>query len=57
MSRAISEGAGKRYGLERVCRVLDFPRSTIYEQQAQARLSYLLPAAFRQQYLQQRTTA
>jgi transposase InsO family protein len=34
MSRAISEGAGKRYGLERVCRVLDFPRSTIYEQQA-----------------------
>ena len=34
MSRAISEGAGKRYGVERVCRVLDFPRSTIYEQQA-----------------------
>ena len=34
MSRAISEGAGKPYGLERVCRVLDFPRSTIYAQQA-----------------------
>ena len=29
-----SEGAGKHYGLERVCRILDFPRSTIYEQQA-----------------------
>lgn len=34
MSRAISEGAGKPYGLERVCRVLAFPRSTIYAQQA-----------------------
>ena len=34
MSRAISEGAGKPYGLERVCRVLDFSRSTIYAQQA-----------------------
>ena len=34
MSRAISEGAGKPYGLERVCRVLGFPRSTIYAQQA-----------------------
>ena len=34
MSRTISEGAGKPYGLERVCRVLDFPRSTLYEQQA-----------------------
>ena len=34
MSHAISEGAGKLYGLERVCQVLDFPRSTIYAQQA-----------------------
>ncbi len=34
MSRVISEGAGQSYGLERVCRVLDFPRSTIYAQQA-----------------------
>ena len=34
MSRAISEGAGKPYGLERVCRVLGFPRSTIYARQA-----------------------
>lgn len=34
MSRAISAGAGKPYGLERVCRVLEFPRSTIYAQQA-----------------------
>ena len=34
MSRAISEGAGKPYGLERFCRVLGFPRSTIYARQA-----------------------
>ena len=34
MSRAISEGAGKPYGLERVCRVLGFPRSTLYARQA-----------------------
>jgi transposase InsO family protein len=35
MSREISAGAGKPYGLERVCQVLEFPRSTIYAQQAQ----------------------
>lgn len=34
MSREASEGVGKPYGLERVCRVLEFPRSTIYSQQA-----------------------
>jgi transposase InsO family protein len=34
MSRETSDGAGKTYGLERVCRVLEFPRSTIYAQQA-----------------------
>lgn len=34
MSREISAGVGKSYGLERVCRVLEFPRSTIYAQQA-----------------------
>ena len=34
MSRQTSEGAGKRYGLKRVCRVLEFPRSTLYAQQA-----------------------
>ena len=34
MSGEISEGSGKIYGLERVCRVLEFPRSTIYAQQA-----------------------
>jgi hypothetical protein len=34
MSRAISEAAAKPYDLERVCRVLDFSRSTIYVQQA-----------------------
>jgi len=34
MSRQTSEGAGKRYGLKRVCRVLEFPRSTLYDRQA-----------------------
>jgi putative transposase len=34
MSRETSEATGKVYGLERVCRVLEFPRSTIYAQQA-----------------------
>ncbi len=34
MSCESSEGTGKSYGLERVCRVLEFPRSTIYAQQA-----------------------
>ena len=34
MSRETSDGTGKTYGLERVCRVLEFPRSTIYAQQA-----------------------
>ena len=36
MSCETSEGAGKPYGLERVCRVLELPRSTIYAQQARA---------------------
>lgn len=34
MSRETSAGTGKPYGLERVCRVLESPRSTIYAQQA-----------------------
>ncbi len=34
MSRQTSEGAGKRYGLKRVCRALEFPRSTLYDRQA-----------------------
>ena len=34
MSRTISAGTGKPYGLERVCRVLGFPRSTIYAARA-----------------------
>lgn len=34
MSRETSVATGKPYGLERVCRVLAFPRSTIYAQQA-----------------------
>jgi len=33
MSRETSDGAGQPYGLERVCRVLEWPRSTIYAQQ------------------------
>lgn len=33
MSCETSAGAGKSYGLERVCRVLEFPRSTIYAQE------------------------
>jgi transposase InsO family protein len=34
MSQTTSPGTGKPYGLQRVCRVLEFPRSTIYAQQA-----------------------
>ena len=34
MSRETSAGTDRPYGLERVCRVLEFPRSTIYAQQA-----------------------
>jgi len=34
MSGETSETTGKPYGLERVCRILAFPRSTIYAQQA-----------------------
>lgn len=36
MSQATSTESGKPYGLERVCRVLEFPRSTIYAQRARA---------------------
>lgn len=36
MSQAISTESGKPYGLERVCRVLEFPRSTIYAHRAKA---------------------
>jgi hypothetical protein len=32
MSKTTSPSVGKPYGLERVCRVLDIPRSTIYAQ-------------------------
>lgn len=34
MSQTTSPGTGKPYGLERVCRVLGYPRSTLYAQQA-----------------------
>ncbi len=34
MSRETSEAMGRRYGLERVCQVLEFPRSTIYARRA-----------------------
>ena len=45
MSRETSKGAGHLYGLERVCRVLEFPRSTIYAQLAResARVVPFLP--------------
>ena len=43
MSGATSAGTGKSYGLERVCRVLDVARSTIYAQQATAKVVPLRP--------------
>jgi putative transposase len=45
MSRETSIGTGKPYGLERVCRVLKLPRSTIYAQQAResAKVAPLFP--------------
>jgi transposase InsO family protein len=44
MSCETSAGAGKPYGLERVCRVLEFPRSTIYAQRQAAKVVPLHPA-------------
>jgi transposase InsO family protein len=46
MSRETSAGAGKPYGLERVCRVLAFPRATIsaQEQRQTANVVPLRPA-------------
>ncbi len=46
MSQTTSPGTGKPYGLARVCRVLAFPRSTIYAQQARenAKVAPLHPA-------------
>ena len=41
MSGETSEGVGKPYDLERVCRVLEFPRSTIYAQQARESVKVL----------------
>lgn len=38
MSRETSDATGKSYGLERVCRVLEFPRSTIYAQSQAAKV-------------------
>lgn len=43
MSRETSPQTGKRYGLQRVCRVLEFPRSTIYAQQVRAKVVALHP--------------
>ena len=43
MSRETSEEVGKPYGLERVCRILEYPRSTIYAQQASAKVMTLFP--------------
>jgi putative transposase len=36
MSHEISVSAGKSFGLQRVCQVLEFPRSTIYAVRARA---------------------
>jgi putative transposase len=36
MSHEISVSVGKPFGLQRVCQVLDFPRSTIYAVRARA---------------------
>ena len=46
MSCETSTSAGKPYGLERVCRVLEFPRSTIYAQEKRlaAKVVPLYPA-------------
>ena len=44
MSRETSAGAGQPYSLERVCRVLEFPRSTIYAQRPAAKVVPLQPA-------------
>jgi transposase InsO family protein len=43
MSQTTSVGTGKSYGLKRVCRVLEFPRSTIYAQQAATKVVPLRP--------------
>ena len=43
MSQATSVGTGKPYGLQRVCRVLDFARSTIYARQAATKVVPLRP--------------
>ena len=43
MSRETSEEVGKPYGLKRVCRILEYPRSTIYAQQASAKVMTLFP--------------
>lgn len=37
MSRAISPSAGKPYGLGRVCRLWEVPRSTMYAQRVKGR--------------------
>ena len=42
MSRETSVGAGKPYGLARVCRVLELPRSTVYAQ-AQRQAAKVVP--------------
>ncbi len=38
MSAETSPGTGKRYGLQRVCGVLEVPRSTIYAQRVRAQV-------------------
>lgn len=41
MSQACSISVGKTYGLHRVCRVWDVPRSTVYEHRSRARTQHV----------------
>ena len=43
MSAESSPETAKRYGLQRVCRVLDVPRSTLYTRRARAKVVPLHP--------------
>ncbi|OYV78058.1 MAG: hypothetical protein B7Z66_00345 [Chromatiales bacterium 21-64-14] len=43
MGRKTSPGTGKLYGLERVCRALDLPRSTLYGQRSREAAARVVP--------------
>jgi len=48
MSQTTSPGAGRPYGLARMCRVLEFSRSTLYAQQARKTAKAVPPHPARQ---------